>query len=109
MNKAFAIYHPQFEALLVYSAETRGQATHAAYSAAREAGYETVRWTDFRVKRARHFDSLAAEPGRYPIGYHARSYDLIGNFCGYDQYGCLCGLRMHPRAAYENIDAEAAP
>lgn len=101
--KAFAIYHPQFECLHIYCAQTKGKAIGRAYSAAREAGYET-RWTDFRVKRAKNFDSLATEPGRYLLGYHARSYDLSGNFCGYDQYGCLCGLRTHPLAAYKNIN-----
>ncbi|MCE7982523.1 MAG: hypothetical protein DYG89_15130 [Caldilinea sp. CFX5] len=106
-NRAFAVYHKSFECLAVYSAATRGKAIKAAYNAAQDAGYTTVKWIDFIARRAPKFDEQATEKGAYPIGYHARAYDLAGNFTGYDQFGCLAGLRCHPHQAYKTINAEA--
>ena len=105
-NRAFVIYHKSFEYLAVYATTAREKAIRAAYNAAREAGYTTVSWLDFSAKRASKYDHLADKPGTYVIGHHARAYDLGGNFTGYDQFGCLEGLRIHPRLAYQNINAE---
>lgn len=108
-NRAFAVYHKTFECLLVCSASTREKAIRAAYNAALEAGYKTVSWTDFAAKRASKYDALAGGSRTSIIGYHARGYDLTGNFTGHDQSGCLAGLREHPQMAYKNINAEPSP
>lgn len=112
MIKAWAIYNHDFEVVSIYAAETRGKAIARALTEAREAGYETVRWADFRCKRAACFDGLIEQKPdrihRYPIGYHARSYDLSGNFTGFSNFGCFDGQRQSPDFLYASIGKEKA-
>ena len=102
-KKAWAIHHSDFDLVAIYQAATRGKAIAAALHSAREAGYK-AQWGDFKAKRAACYDALVQPSGgRFPLGYHARSYDLAGNFTGYDQFGCLSGERRHPRTVYASI------
>jgi hypothetical protein len=98
-----AIYHDNFEAIFIYQAETRGGAIAAVLLSARDAGYKPE-WGDFKARRALCFDALVqASGGCFALGYHARAYDLSGNFTGYNQSGCLDGQRQHPRTLYATI------
>lgn len=108
--KAWAIYHDRFDALLVYAAATRGKAIAAALHSARDAGYKAT-WGDFKARRYPQFDALATiEDCRpYSLGYHARGYDLHGDFTGWDQFGCLDGQRVSPEKLYATIGKEARP
>jgi len=103
---AFAVYHADFEVVTIYSARSRGSSLAACLSAAREAGYD-AQWGDFRVKRAFRFDELAnaEQSGRDALGWHAKSYDLAGDFIGYDAYGCLAGdeFRRAPSYVYKSL------
>jgi hypothetical protein len=105
--KAWVIYHLKFEAVSIYAATTRGKAIAAILSAARDAGYGAI-WSDFRAKRAATFDNQAntTDCRPYPLGYHARAYSLVGDFTGYDQFGCLDGERRHPRDVYNGIGVQ---
>lgn len=104
MQRAWAVYHPRFEVVSIYQAETRGKAIAKALVEALDAGYDKTKWIDFKCKRAACFDGfIKHDRERYPIGYHGRSYDLCGNFTGYDNFGCFDGNRQHPDELYAAI------
>jgi hypothetical protein len=106
-NKAWAVYHDDVELVTIYQAATRGKAIAAALHSAREAGYK-AQWGDFKAKRAACYDSLVQPNAEcFPLGHHARSYDLRGDFTGYDQFGCLEGQRQRPSSLYASIGKEA--
>lgn len=65
--------------VVIRSAETPGQAKAAVLREAHEAGYETIRFVDFRVRRAPEFDGLAQE----------RPGSALGGAYGLDRWGCL--------------------
>lgn len=103
---AFAVYHKDFEVVTIWSARSRGDALAATLNAARETGYD-AQWVDFRAKRAFRFDELANSEQRitYALGWHAKSYDLAGDFIGYDAWGCLASdeFRRAPSYVYKSL------
>lgn len=106
--RAWAVYHDAFDVVVVHQAESRGRAIAKALAQALEAGYATVRFTDYRAKRAARFDGQVDPANRrHSLGYHGRSYGLWGDFQGYDNYGCLNDCRGQPRAVYEALGAKA--
>lgn len=102
--KAWVLYYDNLQALIILAATTRGKAIATALHSAREAGYQAV-WGDFKARRCPLFDDLASTTNcqPYPLGYHARSYDLCGDFTGWSQFGCLEGYRINPKQLYEII------
>ena len=106
--RAWAVYHDAFGVVVIHQAVSRGRAIAKALAQALEAGYETVRFTDYRAKRAAQFDDQVDPTNhRHSLGYHGRSYGLWGDFQGYDNYGCLDAYLGQPRAIYNRLGAKA--